>query len=144
MLTLNNIVENEIKKFLNEGYVMNDDRFTFKQRLNNSVFLNYETFTSDFDSKIAESDIVVTWKVSFWLNQSGIENIITNIENLEGIFNVQMYDKHTDELKQESQKNIKEIEWKYVFDEFSLTKGGSLYISALEFDFNTNICKIKF
>jgi hypothetical protein len=143
-MNFNYIINEEIKKFLNEGYVMSDDRFTFNQRLNNSTFFNYESFSTEFDTDITESDILVTWKVSFWLNQMGIENLIIDVESVEGIYTLRLFDKHTDELRQETQKNIQEVDWKFVIEEASLVKGGSLYINELTFDFKTNTCIVKF
>lgn len=143
-MNFNDIIKEEIQNLLNEGYVMSDDRFTFNQRLNNSTFNNYESFTSEFDSKITQSDLIVTWKMSFWLNQMGVENFIIDVEKIEGNYIVQLFDKHTDELKQETPKNIQEIDWKFVIEETSLIKGGSLYISELAFDFKTNTCSVKF
>jgi hypothetical protein len=143
-MNINKIIKEETQKFLNESFIMNDDKFRFQQRLNNSVFNNYETFTSEFDTNITQSDIIVTWKVSFWLNQSGIENFIIDVEKVEGMFNIQMLDLHSDELKQETQKNIEEFEWKFVVDNTELIKGGTLYISELQFDFKNKVCMVKF
>ncbi len=143
-MNIDNLIKEELQKILNEGYVMSDDRFVFHQRLNNSSFFNYESFTTEYDSDVTESDIVVTWKVSFWLNQSGIENLIIDVEKVEGWFNLQMFDKHTDEMGQETQKNIQDFEWKFVLDDAQLIKGGALYISELEFDFKSKVCGVKF
>lgn len=142
-MNFNDIIKEEIQGLLNEAYVMSDDRFHFNERLTNSTFYNYESFTTEFDSDIIQSDIVVTWKVSFWLNQMGIENLIIDIEKVEGTYILQLFDKHTDERKQETQKNIQEVDWKFVIEEANLIKGGSLYISELEFDFKTNTCSVK-
>jgi len=140
------IIKEEIQKFINEGYVMTDDRFDFKQRLTNSYFYGYQNFTTDFDEDIVGSDIVVTWKVSFWLNQFGIENLIIDVEKIEGYFLLELYDKQTDELKQETQKNIQDFQWKFDLDsdEVCLKKGGTLYITELEFNFKDGVCRIKF
>lgn len=138
------IIKEEIQNFLNEATIMSDDRFTFKQRLNNSYFLNYDSFTSEFDSDIAESDIIVTWKVSFWLNQFGIENLIIDVERVDGTFLLQMYDKHTDQLKQETPKNINEYEWKFIVGDAVIVKGKSLYIQELQFDFKNKTCSVGF
>jgi hypothetical protein len=138
------IIVEEIEKFLNESYIMADDKFHFRQRLNNSSFFNYETFTTDFDTDVVQSDIIVTWKVSFWLNNMGIENLIIDVEKVEGTFMLQMYDKQTDELKQETPKNIEDFEWKFVVGDASLAKGGALYISELDFDFKNKTCSVQF
>lgn len=139
-----NIINEEIRKILNEGYVMSDDRFQFTQKLNNSTFYKYETFTTEFDVDIKESNIAVTWKVSFWLNQMGIENLIIDVEKVEGEFMLELYDKHTNELKQETTKNIQDFEWKFYIEDANLVKGGSLYIESLDFDFSKKICVVNF
>jgi hypothetical protein len=143
-MKFDDIIKEEVQNFLNEGYIMSDDRFSFNQRVTNSTFYNYESFTSEFDADITESDIVVIWKVSFWLNQTGIENLIIDVENVKGTYTLQLYDKQTDEQKQETVKNVEEIDWKFVVEEASLVKGGSLYINELAFDFKTNTCIVKF
>ena len=143
-MKFNDIINEEIKNYLNEGYVMADDRFQFNERLTNSTFFNYSSFTSEFDADITQSDIVVTWKVSFWLNQMGVENLIIDVEKVEGTYILQLFDKQSDELKQETPKNIQDTKWKFIIDEATLTKGGSLYISELMFDFKNNVCKVIF
>lgn len=143
-IIITSIISEEIKKMLNEGRVLSDDRLRFQQRLNNSKFENYENFTAEYDSKVEESDIIVTWKVLFWINQSGIENFIIDVEKVEGTFTLQMYDKHTDEMKQETPKNINDFEWKFVINEATLIKGQSLYISGLSFDFTNKTCTVLF
>jgi hypothetical protein len=140
------IILEEIQKFITESYVMNDDRFHFRQRLNNSTFYSYETFTSDYNTDVLESDIVVTWTVSFWMNSQnqGIENLVIDVESVEGTFSIEMRDKHSDEVKQEAQKNIQDFEWKFIVGDAVLEKGGSLYISDLDFDFKNKTCSVNF
>ena len=141
---LNTIIGEELKTFLNEGYVMTDDRFKFKQRLNNSRFYGYETFTTEFDTAITGSDIIVNWRVLFWLNEFGIENLIVDVESVEGTFLLEMHDLQSDELMQETPKNIRDFSWKFIVDEVSITKGGSLYITELLFDFKNKTCRVLF
>lgn len=140
------IIKEELEKFINESYIMSDDNFHFKQRLTNSYFYGYENFTTDFDEDITGSDIIVTWRVSFWLNDFGIENMTVDVEKIEGYFMLNLYDKQTDELKQETQKSITDFEWKFDLDsdEVFLKKGGTLYISELEFNFKEKTCRVKF
>lgn len=138
------ILHEEIQKFLNEAFIMNDDRFKFRQRLNNSSFFNYSSFTTEFDTDIVESDITVNWTVSFWLNNFGIENFIIDVDGVEGTFNLQLIDRQTDQVKQDSPKNINDFEWKYIISDANLAKGKSLYITELDFDFKNKTCSIKF
>jgi len=144
-MKISNIITDEIKKILNESYIVSDDKFKFKQKLTNSLFYNYENFTTEFDSNVTESDIVVTWEISFWLNQMGIENFIIDVENVDGTFKLQLFDKHSDELKQETDKNIGDFEWKFIINEnAALIRGKSLYINDLTFDFKNKTCTVKF
>lgn len=138
------ILNEEINKYLKEGYVVSDDKFIFNERLTNSSFYNYDSFNSEYDSDIVESDVIITWKVSFWLNQMGIENLVIDIQKIEGTYMLQLFDKQSEELKHETLKNIEEIEWKFVISDASLTKGGSLYVSSLDFDFKTKTCNVGF
>lgn len=144
-MSLQHIIKEEIQNYLNEGYVLTDDRFTFTQKLQNSYFYGFNSFSSQYDSDIIGSDVNVTWKVSFWLNQMGIENFIVDIEKIEGIFYINYTDKQTDEIVQENiQKNINDFEWKFILNNPILVKGSSLYISELEFDFKDKTCNVKF
>lgn len=136
------MVREELSRFLNEANIVGDDRFKFKQRVNNSTFSNYESFTSDFDSKVTASDFIISWGVSFWTNDSGIENFIIDVTDVQGNFMLQLFDKHTMEMKQETPKNINDFEWKYVIGNANLTKNGSLYIIGLSFDFKNKTCKV--
>jgi len=139
------IIFEEIQKFLNESYIMNDDRFHFKERLTNSSFYNYSAFTNEFDSEVTESDIVVNWGISFWLNDMGVENFIVDVESVEGTFLLKLFDKQNDEQKQETPKNINDFEWKFIIDnDANLQKGSSLYINGLSFDFKNKNCIVKF
>jgi hypothetical protein len=144
-MSLQHIIKEEIQNYLNESYALTDDRFTFTEKLQNSYFYGFSSFSSQYDSDIVGSDINVTWKVSFWLNQMGIENFIVDVEKVEGIFYVNYTDKQTDEIVQENiQKNINDFEWKFILANPTLVKGSSLYISELEFDFKEKTCNVKF
>jgi len=143
-IMINKMIHEELEKMLNESFIMSDDRFKFKQRVLNSSFYNYDAFTTEFDTDITESDIIVSWTISFWLNQMGIENFVVDVENVEGTFNMQMYDLHTDEIKQKIAKNIQDFEWKFVINDVQLIKGSSLYITDLDFDFKNKTCTVTF
>ena len=143
---IKNIIQEELKSILNEGYVFTDEdkEFSFIQNVKNASFDNYESFNSEFDTDFLENDLYVNWSVSFWLNKNGIDNLLINIDKVSGEFVLELRDKRTDELQQNATKNIEEFQWKFVVDEAALSKGGGLYIRDMDFDFKTNICKVNF
>jgi hypothetical protein len=142
--SLNYIINEEIKDFINESYVFSDDRFKFKVRLTNSIFYNYNSHSSDYDTDITESDIIVSWNVGFWLNDAGFENFMINIEGIEGTYVLQQFNLQSDELEQETRKDINEIKWTFNRPEATLVTNGSLYIKDLAFDFENKTCTVTF
>jgi hypothetical protein len=142
-MELNSIINEELRNIINEGYVFKDDRFKFKQTIN-ADFYNYKSFSSDYDSEILSTPIVVNWKVNFWLNQQGIENFSIEIESVEGFYTLMFLDKQTDKPAQKTEKNIAEIEWKFQVSEPAIEYGGGLYVSAIDFDFDNKICRVNF
>jgi hypothetical protein len=146
MAKMNNIINEEIKKFLNESHIIGGDNFKFKQQVNKSTFYNYDLFTTEYDTDISQSNMVVYWGISFWVNDWGIENFIIDIEKIEGQFMLQLYDKQSDELVQETPKNINDYQWKFIIDESNaqLIKGGTLYIKDLDFNFKEKTCTVGF
>lgn len=144
LMKINDIIKEEVNGILNEGLVMKDERFQFMQNVKNSTFNNYSSFTTEFDADITESDLFVNWSVSFWLNKNGIENLVIDIEGLSGEFNLEMYDRQTDEKKQDTVKDISEFEWKFIIGDANLAKGGGLYIKDLIFDFGEKTCVVTF
>ena len=143
-IDIKKIINEEIQNILNESYVLEDDNFKFRQQITNSYFSNYEGFTTDFDSDILESNIIISWRVGFWLNQSGIEHYYIDVDGVEGTYTIQLLNKQTDKVEQETEKNIAEIDWKFVVEDETLYLKKSLYVSTLEFDFKTNVCKVVF
>lgn len=141
---LNAIINEEITNFLNEAYVFEGDNFKFQQRINKSMFYNYEGFSTDYDLNIDESDILVNWHLVFWLNQYGIENFNAIIDSVEGTYKIQYLNKQTDVQEQEVDKNISDIKWKFVVNNVNLETGNGLYINGLTFDFKTNTCDVEF
>lgn len=142
--TVDDVVNEEVQKFLNESYTMEHENFKFVQRMKNSSFYNYDTFSKDFDVDINESDIVISWHISFWLNDSGVENFMVNIDGVTGAYRVGLLNKQTDELEQENDKDIAEFQWKFIVDDATLYLGKTLYISTLDFDFKTKTCRVTF
>jgi len=144
MKKLNNVVNEEIMKFLNEGVTMEHENFKFRHELKNSVFYNYSTFSNDFDVDITESDIFINWRIAFWLNDFGVENFIVNVDSVEGIYKVVLLNKQSDEVEQDIDKNIAEFQWKFIVDEANLQLNKTLYVNQLMFDFKTKNCKVIF
>ena len=104
--SLDILINEEVTNYLNEGYVFEGDNFKFQQRVNNSMFYNYEGFSTDYDLNIMESDIMVNWHIVFWLNEYGIENFNIIVDNVEGTYKIQYLNKQTDVQEQEVDKNI--------------------------------------
>jgi len=138
------LIIGELEKILNENTNFSDERLKFQQEVKNVSYYNYETFSSEHDSDIVESNIFITWKVGFWLNRFGIENFIIEVKDVRGTFTVALYDKQSDEELQETQKNIGDIKWNFRIDNAALNKGGLLYVTELMFDFKNNTCTVKF
>lgn len=143
-MEINNIVKDEFKKFLTEGYVMEHDNFRFRQELKNSSFQKFQNFSNDFDVDISESDIFVNWRIGFWLNDNGVEHFIVKVDSVEGTYKVMLFNKQTDEVEQDNDKDIAEHPWKFQIYDATLKLNDSLYIDYLDFDFETKICIVTF
>lgn len=142
-MDIKNIIKEEFKKLLKEGFVMEDDKLKFQQFIEKPAFYNYQNFSNDYDVEINESNISIGWRIAFWLNDAGIENFIIQGDNVDGTYKVVLRDKQTDEISQEIDKNINETQWKFiVLEPADLDMGGSLYIQSANFDFSTKICSI--
>jgi len=142
MKDIKSIINEEIA-LLNESFIHSDDKFIFKQAITNSYFSNYDN-SAEYDMDIKESNILVKWRIKFWLNDFGIENFIIEVDSVEGQYLLEQYDKVSDELVNSTAKNINEIQWNFENSAAALTVNGSLYINSLDFDFKTNTCIVKF
>jgi len=143
-MEIKNVIKEELQQLLKEGYVMEHDNFKFTQEIKNSGFYNFQSFSNDYDVDINESQIYVTWRIGFWLNDMGVENFLVQVDRVEGTYHVELLNKQSDEVEQEDDKNIAEIPWKFQIDDAALRKGGGLYIQTLEFDFEAKICTVDF
>lgn len=141
---MKNLIKEELNKILNENRVYSDENLVFEEQITNVNYNNYESFSSEYDSEITESNILIKWKIGFWLNKYGIENFIINIENIEGFFTLSLQDKQSDESMQKTQKNINDFNWNFKIENASLNKGNSLYVSEISFDFKDQICTVSF
>ena len=143
-MKIKDIIREEYQELLKEGYVMEHDNFKFKQKVENPSFFNYQAFSNDYDVDISESEIYMSWRIGFWLNEMGIENFLIQVDGVEGTYNVKLYDKRTDEEAQNTDRDIAEIPWRFNVSEASLQKGGGLYIQDATFDFETKNCDVDF
>lgn len=145
-MKIKDIINEEFKKILKEGYVMEHDNFKFRQQIEPAKisFYNYENFSNDFDIDISENEIFANWRIGFWLNEMGVENFLVQVDSVEGTYKVVLRDKQTDEVSQENDKNIGEIPWKFQIYDAKLKLRNSLYIESLDFDFSTKICNVTF
>ncbi len=143
-MEIKNVIKEELKKLLTEGYVMEHDNFRFQQKIENPSFQNFQSFSGDHDVDVLESDIYVNWRIGFWLNEMGVENFRVQVDAVQGTYKVELRDKQNDEVAQELDKNIGENAWKFQILEANLILGSTLYIENLTFDFQTNICNVEF
>jgi len=143
-MNVKEIINEEFKSFLTEGYVMEDDKLKFRQEFKNAGFQNFQSFSGDHDIDIIESDIIISWRIGFWLNQGGIEHFLVQGDSVEGTYKVELRNKQTDEVEQELDKNIAEESWKFQIYDATLVLNEYLYIESLDFDFKTKICTITF
>lgn len=123
--------------------LVKDKRLQFASPIN-AEFENYEAFTADFDTKIDTVKITAYWNVNFLVNPEGISKLNVEVERVEGQYILQMFDKHTDELMQETPKNIAETKWRFEVADVMVEQGGFLYVRELHFDFKNNICEVVF
>lgn len=143
-MEIKSIIKEELQSLLKEGYVMEHDNFKFKQNIENPSFFNFQSFSTDFDVDVIESDIYINWRIGFWLNEMGVENFMVQADSVEGTYKVELRDKQSDEVSQEIDKNITETAWNFQILEAKLELGSTLYIENLTFDFATNTCNVEF
>ena len=144
---MNDIISiiNEQIKILNETRSYSDDNFLFKQVLRDqsNYFYNYDT-SNEYDTDITESIVIISWRITFLLNETSIEKFSIQKEKIEGHYVLEQYDKVSQEFVNSTTKSLDEIDWDVDFSEAVLYINNSLGISSLEFDFKTNKCKVKF
>ena len=144
---MNDIIKEEVQKFAEEKprVATTNNDFLFVQQVPKVFFYNYSSFSTDYDVDVKESNIVVTWQVSFWVNSKGIQKFIIEGKKAEGPYNIELYDQHSYELKQQTQKNVQDDQWKFIVeDDVMLTLDRQLTVKDLEFDFKNKTCKLSF
>jgi hypothetical protein len=140
------LIEEEIKKFLNENYE-NNNKFSFVHTLTDITqisFFNYNLFTNEYDTDITNANIIVNWNLFVNTKEWGIKSFDVEVSNVSGGFILDLLDKQTDEVVQELEKNIEEFDWKFICETSTLSFDDSIYIKELEFDFKSQICRVKF
>lgn len=141
---IHSIIKEEVENFVYEATSVKSDELKFVEPVN-PTYENYESFSNDYDAKVVPATkVIVHWSPVFWKNEQGINKFEIDIEKVEGIYVLQMYDKQTDELKQETQKNLAELPWKFNVVEAELQLGGFLYVREVHFDFKANLCTVMF
>ena len=143
-MIIKNIINEELKQILKEGYVMEHDNFKFRQVIEKVNFYNYQNFSNDFDIDVTESEIAINWRIGFWLNDQGVENFLVQADSVEGSYHVALLNKQSDEIEQDIDKNIGETPWKFEINPTTLKMGDGLYIESLDFDFQTKVCNVNF
>lgn len=143
-MKIKNIIKEELQCLLKEGYIMEHDNFKFQQKIENPSFHNFQSFSTDHDVDVIESDIYINWRIGFSLNEMGVDSFLVQADTVQGTFKVELRDKQSDEVSQEIDKNIAETPWKFQILEANLILGSTLYIENLTFDFQTKICNVEF
>jgi hypothetical protein len=140
---INKLIREEVQNIITEAEPVKLEQLKFAEPIN-ATFINYEAFTKDYDARVDVTKIIVYWTPVFWKNPYGIHKFDIDVERVEGLYVLHLFDKQSDELVQQTQKNIADTPWKFQVNEASLELGGSLYIKMVQFDFKTNMCTITF
>ena len=143
-MKINDIINEEYVQLLKEAYSFENENLKCRQEIKNSSFYNYEAFSNDFDVNVNESDIFINWRISFWLNDYGVENFVVEVDNVIGTYKMVLLNKQSDEVEQENEKDIAEFPWKFKVTDAVLRLGKTLYVQSLDFDFKTKVCKVTF
>jgi len=153
---IQNVVNEEIRNFLNEEVEGNNGVLSFRNEIlmfnqetqEMQIFFNkYESFSTDYDVDVTNARVFVNWSVGLQPseNKTGVSNFFINVDSIQGLYKLEMRDKQSDELVQEPVKKIEELPWKFeIEDETVLKVGGALFVKGLEFNFETNLCTLEF
>lgn len=140
------LINEEIKKFINENYG-SGNKFSFSQTLQGIEqlsFFNYDSFTDEYDVDIIDGVVTVKWNLIVDVRGWGVKGITIDVSEVEGTYLLNLLDKQTDEVIQETEKNIAEVDWKFVVDNFVTTIESPIYAKQMTFDFKANTCTVDF
>ena len=146
-ISMNDIIKEEVQKFAGERprVAASNNDFHFVQQVPKIFFYNYSSLSTEYDVDVRESNIVLTWQITFLVDSMGIQKFMIEGQKVEGPYRIELYDQHSYELKQQTQKNIQDNQWKFIVeDDVVLTLEKPLRVKDLEFDFKNNICKLSF
>lgn len=143
---MKNLINEEIKKFMNENYG-SGNKFSFSQTLQGVEqlsFYNYHTFSDEYDVDIVDGVIVLKWNLIVNLKEWGVNGFDIDVSGVEGTYILKLLDKQTDEIVQETEKNIAEIDWNFITDTDGLSFDNPVYAIEMSFDFNEQKCVVSF
>ena len=144
MRKINDIINEELEKVVNQSFGVEPDDLIFKQQIINSGFYHYDKFSGDYDIEINQSNIFVTWHLGFLVNENAVIKFVPKVVKVEGQYRIDYHDKQNDTLVQQTDKDISEMPWKFDIVEANLYMGQGLYIEDLDFDFANNVCSVRF
>lgn len=144
MNNINKVIINEINEFLNEGYSFENESLRFRDAVREPSFFNYDSISNDYDVTIKNPNMIINWRIGFQLNQQGIEKVIPYIDSIEGTYEVDLHDLHSDELVQYDTKNISEVSWNFSIENFEFTLETPIYVESVKFDFESRTCTVNF
>lgn len=140
----NRIIKEEVQNFVGGGSnLVSDSKLNFQQVVN-ADFYNYDTFSSDYDTDIATTPITVNWSIKLWVNKTGVASFGVEIDSVEGFYVLNLLDKQSDQVVQNSQKNIADVKWHFDINNIEIELGESLYVTTLDFDFKNQACAVSF
>lgn len=146
-ISMNDIIKEEVEKFVGERprVAASNNDFHFVQQVPKIFFYNYSSLSTEYDVDVRESNIVLTWQITFLVDSRGIQKFMVEGQKVEGPYNIELYDQHSYELIKQEQKNIEEDQWRFIIeDDIVIILGKPLRIKDLEFDFKNKICKLSF
>lgn len=143
---MKNLINEEIEKFVNEDWG-SGNKFSFSQTfqgIEQLSFYNYQTFSDEYDVDITDGIIVLKWNLIVNVREWGVKGFDIDISEVEGTYVLNLLDKQTDEIVQETEKNIAEIDWNFITDTDGLSFDNPVYGIEMSFDFKEQKCVVSF